>query len=221
MNQERMKIAYAAELVGGSCGMSAIFIGIGILIYVVGSFSIAFFNNRNPGDSVTSVGIALMLTGFAGCYGSYLFFRNYFRRKYGFVAGKATNYKRLVLGVLAVALTSGLTRYIDSLFYLPTSLTVLTFAAFAFYLWKTKHRYFSNILLYFSAMLLFASFLPWNQIFLMLEPTNVFRHPSYLFGEIFPLLIGLTGVVAGGTEFLIVSKTLKPIAREEKIYESV
>lgn len=225
MNQERRKIELATEAVSsGSYGMLGIFIGIAIIIFVIGNFLTLLFYYRGFGASASFAGIASILAGFGGCVLGYFYFRNYYRRKYGFVTTKSADKKDalkwFLLG-LAFSLTSKVIGNIDVALSPLFSVTVLAFAVVAFVVWQLKYRGVSNAFLYFSIILLAASFLPWNEIISALEPTRVIRHRKDFFGDIFLLLFGIAGVVSGLTDLTILSKTLMPVAGEEEVYESV
>lgn len=224
MNQERRKIELATEAASsGSYGMLGIFLGIAIIIFVIGNFLTLLFYYRGFGASASFVGIASILACFGGCVLGYFYFRNYYRRKYGFVTTKATDSKSAVkwfsIG-LAVYVVSKFIGYIDVAFA-PPSVTVMAFAILAFIIWRIKYRGISNVFLYFSIILLAASFLPWNEIISALEATKVVRHREDFFGNIFLLLYGFAAIVAGITDFTILTKTLTPVAGEEEVYESV
>lgn len=225
MNQERRKIELATEAVSsGSYGMLGIFLGMAIIIFVIGYFLTLLFYYRGFGASASFAGIAAILACFGGCVLGYLYFRNYYRRKYGFVTTKATDSKSAIkwfsLGVAAY-FVSKFIGYIDIAFAPPFSVSVMSFAVLAFVVWQVKYRGISNVFLYFSIILLAASFLPWNEIITALETTNVVRHRKDFFGDVFLLLYGFAAIFSGITDFTILTKTLTPVAGEGEFYESV
>ena len=224
MNQERRKIELATEAVSGSHGMIGIFVGTAIIVYVTANFLTLLYFYRGYRETASFIGITLLLASIGGCISAYLYFRNYYRRKYGFAITRATDtkhkFKWLLVG-LSFFVVSKFIGSIDVVLAPPFSATVMAFAVLAFIAWQVKYRGVSNAFLYFSVILLLASFLPWNEIIRALEPTKVFRHRKDFFGDVFLSLFGLASIVSGLTDLTILSKTLMPVAHEEEVYESV
>ncbi len=104
---------------------------------------------------------------------------------------------------------------------LPFSASVIFIALFAFGLWRANYRGVSNVILYVSAIFFISSFLPWEKIFLAVTVLDDYYARASFYRFICSMLMGATYFVMGITDYRILTKTLKPITREEEVYESV
>jgi hypothetical protein len=96
-----------------------------------------------------------------------------------------------------------------------------------FILWWKNYRGLSNSVLYLSAILLTASLLPWEKIFLAFTVLDNDSTRALFYRSTCDVFCGVTYIVLGATDYWFITKTLTPVAataaatHAEEAYESV
>lgn len=235
MNQNRKAIALTTELVTDSYGLKEFFIGVGVFTYF-GTILAAYFlfAGKYAPAGVGSVAVGFLLIGIAVCYLLYRISRSFFRRRLGYVekldkTAKSKFYSRSLLVALLVGffLDFG---YIGSdhttVYRLAQNNTLfglsLLFLAVLFGLfWWLRYREISNFPLGYSVILLISSLLIWTGAADLIVGNYIHGNLSEYVFLIYLTALGTGAILLGITNYLIVSKNLKPIARGEEVYESV
>ncbi len=224
MNQERRKIEYVTEIIGEFRGLPIMFFGLTMSVFsIIHYLSVLDAQRRNNyGRDLT-----YSLIFFLICLLFYFFvvpkIRHFYRERYGQAQRKSSLRDKLkdvvYLIPLAIAYSGG-TRIDTNA--LPVSFTVLFIAIFAFGLWWANQRGVSNFFLYVSLVVLAASFLPWEQIYLSITVLDDYSARMAFYGTVCTLLYGIISFLFGVFDHWLLVKTLKPIVREEEeVYESV
>ena len=205
----------------GWLGLLEIFAGIGILLFAA---SLVFLSSTYYFELPASskfLFFGIVLGVIAASYFGYIQMRNRFREKYGFVESKSGFTLKNSLFFLGPFLAYVLFTKIDAYFALPFSLTIVWQALLVGYFWYFWYRGLSNIILYLGIVLILASFIPWQQFYGLVDQTRFQISSQDFFEYIYLTIAGIAAIIAGITNRLILSKIMKPVAREEELYESV
>ena len=222
MNLEKRKIEFAAITAQSWMGLLTIFNGIGILFFVANLvlLSTRFFSESTSTFKYIYLGIIVVII--AVSYFAYKYMQPHFKEKYGHIESKPVSTLRKILYFFGSILVYAVATKIDSYFVLPFSLTFLTWAIFVAYLWCFLYRGLSNVLIYLSMILLLLSFIPWRQIYSLIDQSSYQIDSEYFFKFIFIAIAGFLITIAGIVNRMILSELITPVVQdEEEIYESV
>lgn len=225
MNNERRKIEFVTKATGGFRGIPMMLFGLAMIISMILNY-ISELNaqrrNHYGKDLTYTLTFFIICIAF-GIFG-YPKIRDYYRRKYGRATARPENFQSFAQNIFyLIPLLSSIFVgvEIDARYRLPFSTTVMFMALFAFGLWRANYRGVSNVILYVSAIFFISSFLSWEKIFLAVTVLDDYYARGSFYRSICSGLFGITYFVMGITDYRILTKTLKPIAREEEVYESV
>lgn len=225
MIEERRKIEFITSVVGGFRGLPMMLFGAAMVIFMILNYiaDLAAQARNNYGKDLTlTFGFALICLIFR-IFG-YPKIREYYRHKYGHASAKPRTYQDTLQDL--IYLTPFLIGFFfgvpfDTQFQLPLSITVLSVGLFAFGLWWANYRGISSAVLYLSVSLSIAAFLPWEKIFFAVTVLDDYSARSVFFRTVCSTIYGITYIVMGWTDWHFMTKTLKPVSREENIYEPV
>lgn len=225
MIEERKKIEFITSVIGGFRGLPMMLLGAAMVIFMILNYvSDLGAQSRNNYGKDLSLTLSFILICAAFRFFCYPKIRDYYRRKYGYASAKARTSENVLqdliyLAPFLIGFVVGVP--FDAKFQFPLSLTVLSVALFAFGLWWANYRGISKMVLYLSVILLFAAFLPWENIFRAVTVLDDYAARSTFYRSLCAVIYGITYVVMGAADWRFLTKTLKPVSPEENIYESV
>lgn len=225
MIEERRKIEFITAVIGGFRGVPMMLFGASMVIFMILNYiaDLAAQSRNNYGKDLTFALIYVLICIVFRIFG-YPKIRDYYRRQYGYASAKPRTYHDMLqdliyLAPFLIGFFFGVP--FDTKFQLPLSVTVLSVAVFAFGLWWANYRGISNAVLYLSVFLLIAAFLPWEKIFFAVTVLDDYSARSVFYRTVCSSIYGITYIVMGWTDWRFMTKTLKPVANEGEIYESV
>ena len=220
---ERKNKEFLTNVVSGFRGLPMMFFGIVTTILMIINYRSELNAQISGGKDLTlflSTALFFLIIYIAG----YSKFRNYFGKKYGLAKAKPRTFQSITNNLiysLPLFAAFFVADYVDSVFGLPFNTTIFSLAVFAFILWWTNYRGISNNLLYFAAILCAASFLSWERVFLAMTTRDDFWARASFYRAIGSTLMGITYFLIGLTDYQAITTMLKPIEKEEGMYESV
>ncbi len=225
MNRKKRKIEFAAQVTNAFRGVPVIIFGILACIFAIINYATELdTQSRNGyGRDLTYLGVFLLFVIVYAVFG-YPRIRDYYRRKYGRTkekSGNLTTFLESSLVLLPLLFSCFVAGDIDAEYQFSFSVTALSSALFVLIIWWAKYRGISNMMLVLSGLLAISAFLPWEQIFLSVTNSQRYSARHAFYENIMFLIYGIACMVSGLTEYLFMIKMLKPIEREEEIYESV
>lgn len=222
MTDERRKIEFLTDAVSGFRGLPMMYFGFTMTVLMIINYR-AELNAQVPGGKDLTLSFLAAVSFLLVYIVGYPKFRNYFGEKYGYAKAKPKEFKfRLnnFIYLLPLLFSFLVGDSIDSLCGLPFNTTIFSLALFAFILWWKIYRGISNNLLYFSAILGVAMFLPWERVFLAITFKDDFWARTSFYRAIGSILMGIAYFLVGFTDYQALKTMLKPIESEEKTYES-
>ncbi len=225
MNNERRKIEFVTKATGGFRGIPMMLFGIAMIISMILNYIAELDSQRkNYAGKDLTISLSFILICLIIFVIGYPKLRAYFRKKFGQTKAKPKTFQTVLECFLysTPILANGLFNdSIDAARRLPFSLTVLSVAVFTFFLWWFNYRGVTNSILYLSALIFAASFLDWEKVFLSVTILEDYYARTAFYRSVCSLLLGIIYFVMGLVDYQILTKTLKPITREEEVYESV
>ncbi len=212
------------EIIGEFRGLPIMFFGLAMSVFeVIHYLSVLDAQKRNNYGRDLTYSLTFLLICLLFYFLAVPKIRHFYRKRYGQTQKKSGLRDKLkdvfYLVPLAIAYSGG-TR-IDANFALPISITVLFIAIFTFGLWWANQRGVSNFFLYISVVLLGLSCLPWEKIYFSVTVLDDYSARMAFYGAVCILFYGIIYFLFGAFDHWLLVKTLKPIVREEEVYESV
>lgn len=225
MNDKRRKIEFVTKAAGGFRGIPMMLFGLALTVSMILNYisELAAQRRNNYGKDLTYTLSFFIICIVFGIFG-YPKIKNYYRRKYGQATAKPENFqsvKENILYLIPLLASFFIGTAIDARYRLPFSATVMFSALFAFGLWQANYYGVSKVILYVAAIFLISSFLPWEKIFLAVTVMDDYSARNTFYRSLCSMFLGITYFVMGITDYRILTKTLKPVAREGEVYESV
>lgn len=220
MIEERRKIEFAAEVIGGFRGLPLMLYGLAFLIFTILNYLAELRAQRNYGKDITFI-LMFFLACLVFVFFIYPKIKTFYLKKYGQTKAKFAGFTMNLIILAPVLLTIFAGGAMDARYVLPLNTPALFIGLLVFVMWWLNYRGVSNAVLYLSAILLASSLLDWEKNFLAFTVLNKDSTRALFYRSVCDVFCGITYVVMGATDYWFMTKTLKPVTREEEVYESV